>query len=136
MSTKNYDPNRIGVWFGRNIFRLLSFAAAGAVIWLVIKPLTPKFMEHANKNIADLIPLTDFQIEVFAAPQGTATNLVSTGQSTNAATMNIEQMKPISKQRSQSASQRVWAYGLQLTAFVAVLGTALWAIVALCRSDA
>lgn len=35
----------------------------------------------------------------------------------------------------KSASSRIWAYGLQLTAWTAVLGMLLWAIVALCRED-
>jgi hypothetical protein len=132
------NPNSVDfwVWFGRNFFRLLSFVAAGALIFVVIAPLTSKFEAHATKNIADIIPIGKNHVDTSAAPPQAGTNVITTEQATNLVAMNVEQTGIVTKQETKSSTPHVWAYGLQLAAFVAVLGTALWAIVALCRSDA
>jgi hypothetical protein len=136
MSSKIDNLNGISVWFGRNVFRLLSFVAAGALIFVVIGPLTSKFAAHATKNIADIIPVANGHIVTGAALPQAGANVISIEQATNFPAMSVEQIRIVTKQESKSSTPRVWAYGLQLAAFVAVLGTALWAIVALCRSDA
>jgi hypothetical protein len=126
----------ISVWFGRNCFRLLSFVAAGALIFVVIAPLTSKLLSHATKSIADIIPVAKGHIETGTAPPQAGTNVISIKLAMNLTALNVEQTRIVTKQETKSSTPRVWAYGLQLAALVAVLSAALWAIVALCRSDA
>jgi len=135
MNIQDKERREFVDWLGRKAFRLLRFTAAGALILILFWSLVPGFMEHANKNIADLIPITKVHIETVTVPQQTGTNVISIEQATNLTAMNIEQMRITTKQEVESSTPRVWAYGLQLAALTAVLGGAFWAIVALCRSD-
>ncbi len=122
-------------WLGRNLFRLLSFAVAGGLLLVVNKHLAPGFKERVDKDLTNLIPATKFSVQTVAAPQLAETNFVLSIQPTSITVTNMPQTMTTTNQRSESAVPRVWAYGLQVGAWTALLCAAFWAIVALCRTD-
>lgn len=131
-SDNNDKPN----WLARNeirILRLIRFGfAIGILIWVVI-PLTSNGKTLVDKNISDFIPVTKTTGE-FMLPTPAKKDDGNTTQQTGSPSDSI-QAAIKAEMVLESASPRVWGYGLQLTAIFGALGVSLWAVVSLCRDE-
>jgi hypothetical protein len=129
-----FDQERIK-WRESNYFRIYRHCCAFILSIAIAFMVIPSF-----KNI-----LFGFNINEDSQKLSTWT---LTGTSCHEPNSTSESLKDSSQQQVQhsckiekkielidSASPRVWAYGLQLTAWTGALGLLLWAIVALCREE-
>lgn len=114
--------------------RVLRHAAAVAIICFVAGPLAAGLKQRATLEIATVIPLTKTTTQTTTiAP--TAKVVSDPAQPAPSPNKNESPAQKKTTKEAESAVPRVWIYGLQFGALVAALSAALWAIVALCRTD-
>lgn len=119
-------------WGKRDTWRVLRLIVALVTVGWVARPIAEGLRERVNVEIATVIPLTKITETTINSPIATP---IDPSQTTPVSDKGEKIGQLRSVKEVETASPRVWAYGLQFGALVAALWAGLWAVVALCRTD-
>lgn len=128
------DRDKLREWLDRNWFRISRLIFALVVLATITIPLACQGRYLIDKdNIKELIDTTKTVTEnksLIPTKKGDGAS-----EAAGKSNKNEEQITTMTVEVAESASLRVLAYGLQLVAWVGVVGVSLWAVVAFCRDE-
>lgn len=122
-------------WFEKNVQTIFQFIRYGLALFIVVFVLSPLYDSEKS--------LLEMKVKEIITPIETTKTTVLTSTVNPKAVLCGKSNNPDKnvKQRCQeehkvgAATQQVWVYGLQLAAWVGMLGISLWSILALIRFE-